>query len=61
MGFSAYEYEYTYHLVCLNNSHYSNACTASCCTTFAVIAPYWEESNLVKCQEENKKDFLEEG
>lgn len=26
-----HEYEYTYHLVCLINSYYSNAYTALCC------------------------------
>ena len=27
MGFSAYEYKLSYHLVCFNNSYYPNACT----------------------------------
>ena len=43
MGFSAYEYEHTYHLVCLDNSHYSNAYALSAVWAFVVIAPYWEE------------------
>ena len=37
-GYSAYEYEYTYHLVCLNNSYYPRAyadkfCMGSCCNS----------------------------
>ena len=43
MGFSAYEYEHTYHLVCFDNSHYSNTYTLSAVWVFAVITPYWEE------------------
>jgi len=43
MGFSAYEYEHTHHLVCLNNSHYSNAFALSAVGVFVVITPYWEE------------------
>ncbi len=39
MGSFAYEYEYTYHLVCLNNSHYSNAYALSAVWVFAVIPP----------------------
>lgn len=29
-GNSAYEYEYTYHLLCLNNSYYADICAALC-------------------------------
>ena len=43
MGFSVYEYEYTYHLVCLNNSHYSKTHALSAVWVFVVIAPYREE------------------
>jgi hypothetical protein len=39
MGFSAYGYEHTYHLVCLDNSHYSNAYALSAVWAFVVIAP----------------------
>ncbi|NBH86628.1 hypothetical protein D7X88_19220 [bacterium C-53] len=38
-GYSALEYEYTYHLVCLNNSYYPRTYADM---FFAVIAPYWE-------------------
>ena len=43
MGFSAYESEHTYHLTCLNNSHYSNTHALSAVWVFAVITPYWAE------------------
>lgn len=42
-GFSAYEHEYTYHLVCLNNAYYSNVCTALCCRGVCCNSPYREE------------------
>ena len=42
-GFPAYEYEHTYHLVRLNNSHYSKTHALSAVWVFVVIAPYWEE------------------
>ena len=37
-GYSAYEYEHTYHLVCLNNSYYSKIyadifCMGFCCNS----------------------------
>ena len=48
MGFSAYEYEHTYHLTCLNNSHYSNTHALSAVWVFAVITPYWAEKGWEK-------------
>ena len=43
VGYSAYEYEYTYHLVCLNNSYYQEPMQIYSAWVLFVIAPYWEE------------------
>ena len=42
-GYSAYEYEYTYHLVCLDSSYYPRAYADNSAWVLVVIAPYWEE------------------
>ncbi len=41
--YSSYEYKHTYHLVCSDNSYYSNAHAALCCMGVCVMASYWEE------------------
>ena len=41
--YSAHEYELSAHLVCFDNSYYSNAHVVLYTWAFVVIAPYWEE------------------
>lgn len=38
-GYSAYEYEYTYHLIGIKSSYYPNTCTALCCMGVCCNSP----------------------
>lgn len=42
-GYSAYEYECTYHLIGIKNSYYPSTVPLYAVWAFVVIAPYWKE------------------